>query len=40
MDKHNGMTKEMMTMITMVKNVAWVMKNMEKNHFRLSVLPI
>ena len=30
MDKHNGITKEMMTMITMVKNVAWVMKNMEK----------
>ena len=33
MDKHNGITKEMMTMITMVKNVAWVMKNMEKKSF-------
>jgi len=31
MDKHNGVTKEMITMmITMVKKVAWVMKNMEK----------
>ena len=27
MDKHNGATKEMMTMMIMV---AWVMKNMEK----------
>ena len=30
MDKHNGATKEMMTMMIMVKMVAWVMKNMEK----------
>ena len=30
MDKHNGATKEMMTMMIMVKKVAWVMKNMEK----------
>ena len=28
--KHNGVTKEMMTMMIMVKKVAWVMKNMEK----------
>ena len=30
MDKHNGVTKEMMTMMIMVKKVPWVMKNMEK----------
>ena len=30
MDKHNGVTKEMMTMMITVKKVAWVMKNMEK----------
>ena len=30
MDKHNGATKEMMTMMIMVKKVPWVMKNMEK----------
>ena len=30
MDKHNRATKEMMTMMIMVKMVAWVMKNMEK----------
>ena len=30
MDKHNGVTKEMMTMMVMVKKVSWVMKNMEK----------
>ena len=29
-DKHNGVTKEMMTMMIMVKKVPWVMKNMEK----------
>ena len=30
MDKHYGATKEMMTMMIMVKKVPWVMKNMEK----------
>ena len=30
MGKHNGVTKEMMTMIIKVKKVAWVMKNVEK----------
>ena len=30
MDKHNGVTKEMMTMMIMVKKVPWVLKNMEK----------
>ena len=30
MDKHKGATKEMMTMMIMVKKVPWVMKNMEK----------
>ena len=30
MDKHNGVTKEMMTMMIMVNKVPWVMKNMEK----------
>ena len=29
MDKHNGVTKEMMTMMIMVKKVPWVMKNMK-----------
>ena len=31
MDKHNGVTKEMMTMMIMVKKVPWVLKNMEKS---------
>ena len=31
MDKHNGVTKEIMTMMIKVKKVAWVMKNMKKS---------
>ena len=33
MDKHKGATKEMMTIMIMVKKVPWVMKNMEKSIF-------